>query len=155
MRVLKFLGAGLVTALIDNGVFIAMHRATGIRFLSLAIATFVSVTFNYLVVRAFVFEESAHASTVPKYLGVHGVGLLARWGILEGIIAAFHLQHGGIYAAKLIADGIVYSLKYVAQRDFVFTSASRSAAPESDPPGWLSAPESIQPDPRPSPESRS
>jgi len=154
VRVLKFLGAGLITALIDNGVFIALHRAMGVRFFSLAIATLVSVTFNYLVVRAFIFEtKTDHSSALPKYLGVHGVGLLARWAILEGIIALLHLapKHWGIYAAKLAADGVVYSLKYVVQRDFVF--ASRSAVPESDQSGWLSAPESIRPESRPHPES--
>lgn len=156
MKVVKFLSAGLLTALIDNGIFFLLHRATGIRFLSLAAATLVSVTFNYLVSRAFVFEAKVdHSSALPKYLGLHGTGLLIRWGILEGIIAAFHLspKHWGIYLAKLAADGSVYSLKYVIQRDFVFAGkASRSAAPESDRSGWPGVPESARPIRRPQSE---
>jgi putative flippase GtrA len=156
MRVVRFLGAGLLTALLDNGIFFAMHRATGVRFLSLAVATLVSVTFNYLVVRAFIFETRVdHKNALPKYLGVHAAGLLARYGILEGIIAAFHFgpTHWGIYAAKLAADGVVYSLKYVIQRDFVF--ATRSVAPESDRSGWLGVPGSIPPKSQPQSESPS
>ena len=157
MKVLKFLCAGLLTALLDNGVFFIMHRATGARFLSLALSTLVSVTFNYLVVRTFIFETRAdHFPALPKYLGVHGTGLLARWGILEGIIAALHFgpKHWGIYAAKLAADGVVYSLKYVIQRDFVFKArTTRTAVPESDRSGWPAAPESIPPAPQPQSES--
>jgi putative flippase GtrA len=162
VRVVRFLAAGLLTALLDNGLFIVMHRATGVRFLSLAIATLVSVTFNYLVVRTFIFETKVdHSSALPKYLGVHGVGLLARYAILEGIIAVFHLgrKDWRIYLAKLAADGVVYSLKYVIQRDFVFRVSSnpvtRIATPESDRSGWLDAPESIPPEPQPQSESRS
>ena len=159
MRILKFLGAGLATALIDNGVFIVLHRTTGVRFLSLALATLVSVAFNYLVVRKLVFEgpKAGHSSVLPKYLGVHGAGLLMRWGILEGIIAALQLpaQHWGIYVAKLAADGIVYSLKYVIQRDFVFRAvpATRSAMPGSDQSGSLAERESIRREPQPQSES--
>jgi putative flippase GtrA len=133
VRVLRFLAAGLATALLDNGIFFVLHRATGIRFLSLAVATAVSVTFNYMVVRRIVFETKVeHTAALPKYLAVHAVGLMARYAILEGIIAGFALgpKHWGIYAAKLAADGVVYSLKYVVQRDYVFTT-TRNAAPES------------------------
>lgn len=154
MRVVRFLGAGLLTALLDNGIFFVLHRATGIRFLSLAVSTLVSVTFNYLVVRRIVFEAKVdHASALPKYLGVHAAGLLARYGILEGIIAAFHIgpKHWGIYVAKLAADGIVYSIKYIVQRDFVFR-ATRSEAPESDRSGSPAAPGSIQRMPQPQSE---
>jgi len=146
MKLLKFLGAGFATALLDNGIFFLMHRATSVRFLSLAVAAIVSVTFNYLVVRAAVFDTKAdHAQALPKYLGVHAAGLMARWGILEGIIAVFHLgpKHWGIYAAKLAADGVVYSLKYVIQRDFVFREKfSHTAALESDVPATQTQSES-------------
>jgi hypothetical protein len=89
-------------------------------------------------------------------LGVHAAGLLARWGILEGIIAALQLgpKHWGIYVAKLAADGVVYSLKYIVQRDFVFRQpATRIAMPESDQSGLRGAPVSIRQRPQPQPES--
>ena len=154
MRLVRFLGAGFLTAVLDNGIFIVLHHATGVRFLSLAMATAVSVAFNYLVSRAFVFEtEVDHSAALPKFLTVHGCGLLARWGMLEGIIALLHLgpKHWGIYVAKLGADAIVYSLKYVIQRDFVF-KATHNAAPVSDRSGSPYAPESIQPGPQPQSE---
>ena len=147
MRLAKFLVAGILTALLDNGIFFVLHRATGHRFLSLALATSVSVTFNYLVVRFFIFDVNvSHAAALPKYLGVHGVGLVARWGMLEALIALLHLppKHWGIYAAKLAADGVVYSLKYVVQRDLVF-EATHNAVPESDQCGLPVARESIPP----------
>ncbi len=157
MKVAKFLTAGLVTALLDNGIFFALNRATGVRFLSLSIATLFSVTFNYLVSRLFVFETRAnHALVLPKYLGVHGVGLVMRYGMLEGLIALFHIPSTslGVNACKLAADGVVYSLKYFVQRDFVFRhQAIHNAAPESDRSGWPAVPESIQPAPQPQTES--
>ncbi|HEY3741835.1 MAG TPA: GtrA family protein [Bryobacteraceae bacterium] len=161
MRVIRFLGAGFLTALLDNGIFFVLHRATGVRFLSLAVSTLVSVAFNYLVVRRLVFEANVdHKSALPKYLGVHAAGLLARYGILEGIIAAFHIgpKHWGIYAAKLAADGVVYSLKYIIQRDFVFRAAPaaiRTEAPESDRSGSPAEPESTPPVSQLRPELRS
>lgn len=170
MKVLKFLSAGLLTALLDNGIFFVLHRATGARFLSLAVATAVSVIFNYLVVRTFIFETKVdHSSALPKYLGVHTAGLMARWGLLESIIALFHFgpKHWGIYAAKLAADAVVYSLKYVIQRDFVFKpttgplaegrspegAVTHTAAPKSDRSCSPAAPESIPPMPQPQSES--
>ena len=157
MKAAKFLVAGLLTAVIDNGVFIAMHRATGAVFLSLVLSTALSVTFNYLVCRAFVFETKVpHSQALPKYLLVHGLGLLGRWSILRGLMALFHLEHWGIYVAKLAADASVYSLKYFLQRDFVFKDkTTRSAVPESGRSGLPVAPESIPPSPTPRSEPSS
>lgn len=145
MKGLKFLGAGLLTAVLDNGIFFSLNQATGMRFLSLGIATLVSVTFNYVVSRGFVFETNTnHAIVLPKYLGVHGIGLLIRYAILEGLIALLHIpaKSLGVNACKLAADGVVYLLKYFVQRDFVFReSATHSAARELDRSGWPAAPE--------------
>lgn len=149
MRVLRFLAAGLTTAIIDNGIFYVLHRATGLVLASLAASTAVSIVFNYLVVRRVIFEASVdHAKALPKYLGVHFIGLLIRYGIIRALLSAFHIP---VIVAKLAADGVVYSLKYVVQRDFVFRaeSASRTVAPISDRSGWPGAPESAQPSPQP------
>lgn len=155
MRVVRFLGAGIVTALLDNGVFLVMHQATGIRPLSFAVATAVSVTFNYIVVRRYIFAAAnvPHSSALPKYLGVHGAGMVVRYALFEGIIALFHIppKSWGIYVAKLAADGVVYSLKYIIQRDFVFR-ATRSAAPGSDQSGLPAAREPGPPASQPRPE---
>jgi putative flippase GtrA len=157
VRVLRFLAAGLVTAVLDLGIFYALQQATGLLFLPLAASTAVSVTFNYLVVRRFIFEATVdHASALPKYVGVHFTGMLIRYGIMRAILSRFHIP---VVVAKLAADGVVYSLKYVIQRDFVFRPSSsnvtRTAAPELDRSGWLAAPGSIPPKPLPQSESPS
>ena len=128
MRLARFLAAGFGTFLLDNGVFFLVYRATGGEFLSIAAATSVSVTFNYIASRYFVFPSGAQTSvsqTLPKYLALHGTGLLARYGIIKAAMAIRHLpsKHPGVFVAKLAADGIVYSLKFVVQRDYIFRDA--------------------------------
>jgi putative flippase GtrA len=152
VRLARFLAAGFATALLDNGVFYVLHRLTGLVFLPLVCSTAVSVAFNYLVVRAFIFDAAGsvpHQSALPKYLGVHGAGLAVRYGIIRALTAISPIP---VVAAKLIADGVVYSAKYVIQRDFVFRP-TRSAAPESDRSGWHVVPESVPPATQPQPES--
>ena len=118
-------------------------------------AGIVSATFNYLVVRRFIFEaKGPHSVTLPKYATVHGIGLLLRYAIFEGLIRFFHIppKHWAIvFLAKPVADLIVYSLKYVIQRDFVFKT-TRSAVPESDRSGSRGALESIRPESQPQSE---
>ena len=152
MKVVKFLIAGLGTFVLDNGIFYLLDRNVGILFLSLAVSTAVSVIFNYLVVRRFVFAAQVdHTRALPKYLGVHGSGLLIRFAIIKAITTAFHIPN---IVAKWIADGIVYSVKYFVQRDFVFKAkTTRTAAPESGRSGWPDGPESIPPVPQPQSES--
>ena len=152
MKPILFLVAGAATFVLDNGIFYILDRRTGLLFLSLAASTAVSVIFNYLVVRRFVFDAKArHTSALPKYLGVHGAGLLIRFAIIKAITSAFHIPNIG---AKWVADGIVYSVKYFIQRDFVFKDKpTHSAAPESDQSGWPAAPESIPPVSQPQSES--
>ena len=136
----------------DNGIFYILDHRTGLLFLSLTASTGVSVIVNYFVVRKFVFQAKAsHASALPKFLGVHGTGLLIRFAIIKGITSTFHIPN---IAAKWVADGIVYSAKYFIQRDFVFKDKlTRNAAPELGQSGWPAAPESSPPVSQPQSES--
>jgi putative flippase GtrA len=125
MRIVRFLAAGFATFLIDNGTFYVIYRSTSSEFLAIVAATALAVSFNYVASRHFVFTSGAQRSveeTLPKYVGLHATGLLIRYGIIKAAMAVFHLpsRHWGVYAAKLAADGVVYSLKYVIQRDYVF-----------------------------------
>ena len=144
MRAVLFLGAGLATFVVDNGIFWYLNRAPDRIFLALAVATAFSVAFNYLVARRFVFKTQVnHATALPKFLAVHGTGLLLRYAIIRGVLAISPIP---AIVAKWIADGAVYSAKYFLQRDFVFKDATtHNGEPGSDPPGSPAARESSLP----------
>ena len=116
---LRFSALSLLTAVLDNLVFMLAFGATASIAQSQIAARSVALVFNYLGARALVFHSSQRdAIMLPKY-----VSLVALNGILSyALIQLMRTQFGvGTLSAKLLAEGILFIANFAIQRDFVFT----------------------------------
>ncbi|HXI43184.1 MAG TPA: GtrA family protein [Bryobacteraceae bacterium] len=108
------------TAVLDNLVFVLAFRSDGSIARAQIAARLCAMAFNYLGARRVVFHsQQRHAVVLPKYVFlVLGNGLLSYF-LIRGL-------HGGlgwqVVAAKLVAEGFLFVVNFVLQRDFVFTS---------------------------------
>lgn len=115
----RFTLLALLTAVIDNAVFIAMFAATASIARSQAAARLVAMTFNYLCARTSVFHsQQRHAVLLPKY-----VLLVFCNGLLSYVLIQFiHARFGfSTVASKVMAEGLLFIANFAIQRDFVFT----------------------------------
>ena len=87
---LRFLGASVITALIDNIIFIIAYSLGSGIFMGQVAARAVALFANYAMVRRYVFfSDQAHGRTFPLYLAaVVGFGLLS-YGLIT--LAVEHL----------------------------------------------------------------
>lgn len=123
---LRFSVLSLLTAVLDNVVFMLAFGATASIAQSQIAARSVALVFNYLGALALVFHSSQrHAIMLPKY-----VSLVALNGILSyALIQLMRTKFGvSTLSAKLLAEGILFIANFAIQRDFVFT---RRKAPGS------------------------
>ncbi len=115
----RFTLLALLTAAIDNAVFIAALAFTGSIARSQIAARLVAMTFNYLGARSSVFHsQQRHALLLPKYVSV----VIAN-GLLSYVLIQFIHLHIGLstIGSKLIAEGLLFIANFAIQRDFVFT----------------------------------
>lgn len=114
----RFSLLALLTAAIDNAVFLAVFTVSGSIAKSQVAARLVAMTINYVGARTSVFHsQQRHARLLPKY------GLLvAANGFLSYILIQFIQSHWGLsaIASKLVAEGVLFIGNFVMQRDFVF-----------------------------------
>jgi len=121
---LRFLGASVITALIDNAIFIiAYSLGSGILFGQVA-ARAVALFANYAMVRRYVFfSDQSHSRTFPRYLAaVVGFGLLSY-----GLITLAVEEAGmAVIPAKIGAEGLIYLANFAVQREFIFARKDRT-----------------------------
>ena len=108
----------LLTALLDNFVFIqAQHRGLSL-LLSLSAARLLALVFNYPTVRSLVFRSRQnHGSVLPKYLLLvlgSGVASLAGIGLLAAALGIATLP------AKLIVETSLFLVNFALARLFIF-----------------------------------
>jgi len=121
----RFSLLALLTAAIDNSVFIAAFSATRSIAQSQAAARLVAMVFNYGGARTSVFHsQQRHAALLPRY-----VLLVAANGFLSYVLIQFIHSRWGLsaMASKIAAEGLLFIGNFVIQRDFVFTG--RKALP--------------------------
>lgn len=114
----RFTLLALLTAAIDNAVFIPLFAATGSVAQSQACGRLVAMIFNYLGARSPVFHSRQHHRVVfPKY-----VSLVVISGLLSYEMIQFIHLHAGLspITSKLIAEGLLFFVNFAVQRDFVF-----------------------------------
>jgi len=115
----RFGALSLLTALLDNLVFIVAFHFNGALAQSQIAARLCAMAFNYLGARGVVFHsQQRHAVVLPKYvLLVMGNGLLS-YALIRWLHDSLGWQ---VVPAKLVAEGLLFVANFVLQRDLVFT----------------------------------
>jgi glycosyltransferase involved in cell wall biosynthesis len=115
----RFTILALLTAAIDNGIFILAYHSSGYIGRSQIAARLAAMVFNYFGARRAVFHaRQSHASMLPKY-----IALVAFNGFLSYALIQLFVQRLGLYvvAGKMLAESLVFIGNFTIQRDFVFT----------------------------------
>lgn len=118
---LRFSSVSVVTAIIDNTVFILAFKATGQVITAQVAARTAATCFNYPAGRSAVFlSDGKHRTLLPRYLG-----LVAFMGTISYLLMNFVLNPAihNIFFAKILSEGLLFVFSFVIQRDFVFTRA--------------------------------
>jgi putative flippase GtrA len=121
---LRFSILSLLTALLDNLVFLCAFSLTGAIASAMICGRLVAVLFNYASVRKLVFlSRQSHRTVLPRYsLLVLSSGLLS-YSLIRLFTSALGMR---LLLAKLLAEGLIFIANFAIQRDFIF---SRRAAP--------------------------
>jgi len=113
---LRFGLVSLVTALLDNLVFIFAYSQTGRILESQCFGRLAAVAFNYLMVRSTVFaSEERHRKLLPRYLVLVAVNGAASYAGIR--LLAPYL---GVYAAKVLVETLLFFANFTVQRLIVF-----------------------------------
>lgn len=116
---IRFNLSSLLSVIIDYPIFSVLFAMTGNVFASQFVARSFAGIVNYYVNRKFVFKsDRSHKAAIAMYL--------TTWllmGILSyGLIQLLHSRLGiNIYMAKIFAEGLMYIVGFIVQRELVFT----------------------------------
>ena len=118
----RFAAVSLVTAGIDNLVFILALRFSSEILYCQAAARLMAGTFNYYTNKAGVFHSKAQDTiALPRYwLSVLFFGGLS-YALMHGILSYTKIR---VISAKILAETMMFSFSFVIQRDFVFSQGS-------------------------------
>lgn len=120
---IRFAATSLITALIDNLVFIWMMSVSAKVASSMIAARLVAGMFNYFANKRGVFHSDGLNWTIalPKFwLSVFVAGSLS-YILITNLIAYAGIS---VIAAKVLAETIMFPFSFVIQRDFVFYQKS-------------------------------
>jgi putative flippase GtrA len=127
--VLRYLGAAIVGASVDFGVFGALIYGPGVHYLAAGVAGFVLATLaNYLVTIRWVFPGLSRFPRSRELIAIYlvsAVGLLWHQAILW--VCVEHLAVH-VMLAKVLAVGAVFFWNYGARRRWIFAPGSAAAA---------------------------
>ena len=115
---LRFGSVSLLTALLDNLVFILSVHRLGSVLASQVLGRFFAVIFNYWMVRSSVFySRQRHKTVLPKYLG-----LVVASGTCSYLGIQFLAKRFGVpvVAAKLLVETVLFFVNFAVQRLFIF-----------------------------------
>jgi len=117
---LRFASVGLLTAFIDNAVFLLVFAHTQHVLLSQASGRLAAVGFNYTAARRAVFlAKASHSTTLPRYLLLVALNTALSYAFIEFAVARLGWS---VPLAKLTAEGALFAASFALQRDFVFTA---------------------------------
>jgi glycosyltransferase involved in cell wall biosynthesis len=122
---LRFTLASLITALIDNTVFIALHGTWGNIAGPQLAARAAALMFNYAAGRSAVFQSrDRHRDTLPRFLALAAAHITLSYGM----ITFLHLYTGmKVIIAKVSVEAVLFLANFAIQRDFVFTRKREAA----------------------------
>ncbi|HEY1339250.1 MAG TPA: glycosyltransferase [Bryobacteraceae bacterium] len=115
----RFSILSLLTAALDNAIFVLSYPVTGSIAQSQILGRFFAMIFNYLGARSAVFHSrQRHTVVLPKYVLLVTVNGFLSYALIE----VLHSRAGmSAIAAKLTAEGLLFIANFAIQRDFVFT----------------------------------
>jgi glycosyltransferase involved in cell wall biosynthesis len=125
----RFSILSLLTAVLDNVVFVLVFGATGSIGQSQIGGRFWAMIFNYLGARRAVFHsQQRHSMVFPKYMFLVVCNGLLSYGLIQMLYSRLGFP---AIPAKLLVEGVLFIANFALQRDFVFTQR-HSAATATD-----------------------
>ena len=125
----RFTAISMITAVVDNCVFLLCYRTTSQILISQALARAVALAINYvLVYKAVFFFKGKHSRSFPNYFALVVVLGIVSFSLIKVFVALFHIHP--VYA-KIIAETLLFIVNFIIQRDFVFRKDK-----ESKPTDW-------------------
>ncbi len=125
---LRFSGVSLMTAILDNLVFYLAYSQIGSIALSQTAARSAAIVFQYTASRnAVFFSRQPHRSVFPKFLLAVVVQGSISYAMIRGLVGPAHMS---LIFAKPLAEGILFALSFLVQRDFIFSKPAPDAPPE-------------------------
>ncbi len=127
---LRFSFVSLLTAILDNVVFVLMYPVLGSIGGAQIVSRLAAVAFNYGTARRAVFlSREEHRVTFPRYLLLVVASGFVSWGLIQLL-----MQYTPLTAvlAKVSAEALLFIGNFAIQRDFVF----RKRNPEPTATDW-------------------
>jgi putative flippase GtrA len=122
----RFSLLSLLTAALDNLVFVFAYQATASVLASQVMSRSIAVLFNYPAARKAVFlSHERHRVLLPKYILLVAASGAASYGLIHLLTRFFGFE---LILAKLTAESLLFIASFVLQRDFVFTRRPQTAA---------------------------
>lgn len=117
----RFSGAGFITAIIDNLVFIILFFLGLPLFASQATGRTIASTVNYVMVKNLVFHSQERNSiALPKYIATVIVLGLLSYSLILFSVAYLPLP---VILAKIFAEALIFLSSFLIQRTFIFKEA--------------------------------
>lgn len=124
---LRYLISSLLSALVDNVVFLAAFAATSSILAAQALGRCGSVLFNYWTNRTHVFHSRApEARSLARYLALVLASGAASYGLIRALVAA----GAAVLPAKVAAESLLFFANFAVQRARIFPP-ERMAVPGS------------------------
>lgn len=122
---LKFAAASILTAAVDNLIFILVYNLSGSIAASQVAGRLIACGFNYSVNKRSVFHSREHNVTaLPKYaLNVLVAGVLAYLAIGK-LVASLHWR---VITAKICAETAIFFFNFAVQRAIVFSTPPKKS----------------------------
>jgi putative flippase GtrA len=115
----RFACVSLLTALLDNTVFILTFYATSTILPAQAVGRIAGTVFNYPAARKAVFlSGEKHSRLLPRYLSLVVISAMMSYGLMR-ILFSYGIQN--IVLAKVISETVLFLFNFAVLRDFVFT----------------------------------
>lgn len=116
---LRFCGAGFLTALVDNLVFITAYKINRDILASQALSRLAGALFSFWMSRNVVFSSSC-AEWIPALIKFFGLVVLLGF-VSYGMITFMTMQLGfNVILAKILAELMLFLASFAIQREFVF-----------------------------------
>jgi putative flippase GtrA len=114
----RYVSTSLLTAVVDNLVFIFCYPLVHNLLASIYLARLVSIVVNYFLLRKVVFYSTDKTTrTFPKYVAVVLVSGLAAALLIDFFNTEFHI---GIVLGKIIAELLLYLVNFAVLNKLVF-----------------------------------
>lgn len=120
---LRFSLISILSAALDNLLFFLAIQGGASLIAAQLGARVVSVLFNYSAVRKAAFHSGeAHRVVLPRYLALVATNVLLSYVGIRWLTSVFPLN---LFAAKAMAETLLFFVNFLIQRDLVFTRRSR------------------------------